>query len=127
MIFIKYIVIVLGIIITLLGLFHQIIVGGVVTRLLDSEEKDLRLYVMSWISHGAYLSFGGILGVILLVFHSPFDASLKTSIFILGFGMLFFSIHIGVSALKNQIMIITLEFLFSLFYSLSLFAFYLFF
>lgn len=126
MLIVKYVIITLGIILALLGLFHQLIVGGVVTRLVDSEEKDLRLYMMSWISHGAYLLLSGILGVILLTFHSPWDSSLKTSLFILSFANLFLSIHIAFSALKTQITIITLEFFFSLIFSIFLFIYYFF-
>lgn len=120
----EYSIILVGTLLTMIGVFHQLIVGGIVTRLSEAEEKDLNLYLMSWISQGAYITFCGILPVILLTFHSPYESSLKTTFFILAFGMLILAIHIFFTGLKYKILPIVIEFILLIIFSSLLFLFY---
>ncbi|MFN3603738.1 MAG: hypothetical protein ACK4UJ_03380 [Leptonema sp. (in: bacteria)] len=124
MIILEYFIIGVSTILTLVGVFHQLIVGGIVTRLIDAEEKDLRLYLMSWISHGNYITFLGILPIILFIFHSSYDPALKTTFFILAIAMIILSIHIAISGLKYKILPITLEFVLLIISSGSILLYY---
>ncbi|GIX42336.1 MAG: hypothetical protein KatS3mg129_2069 [Leptospiraceae bacterium] len=120
----RYIIIFIGILIAGLGIFHQLIVGGIVTRLIEAEEKDLRLYLMSWITHGAYVTLCGILPVVLLIFYPSYDASVLTTLFILAIAMTILVIHIGITGLKYKIIPITLEFISLTIYSILIFIYY---
>lgn len=120
----RFLIIFLGILIAALGIFHQLIVGGIVTRLTEAEEKDLRLYLMAWITHGAYVSFCGILPAILLILYPLYEPSLFTTLFIISIATMILAIHIGISGLKYKIIPITLEFIFLIIYSIFLFVYY---
>ncbi|MCS7204736.1 MAG: hypothetical protein NZ853_03485 [Leptospiraceae bacterium] len=120
---IRYGIIIVGLILAGLGIFHQLIVGAIVTNI-DGDEKDLRLYLMSWISHGAYITFSGILPVILLFYHSTYEGAISTTLIVLGFALLILSIHIAITTLKFKIPMILAEFAFSILLSVLLFTFY---
>jgi hypothetical protein len=118
-------IIILGIMIAGIGIFHQLIVGGIVTRLTETEEKDIRLYLMVWITHGAYITLCGVLPAILLIFYPYYEPSLFTTLFILSIAMFILVIHIAVTGLKYNIIPITLEFIFLSIYSIMVFIYYL--
>ncbi len=124
MIFLKYVSIIFDIIVLAFGIFHQLIVGGVITRLKDCDERDLRLYLMSWISHGSYITFLGVISLVFLLFYS--DIMLNTRIFylVLALSSLIFSIHIGITSFKYDIPPIKIEFFLLIFYSLLHFIYY---
>jgi hypothetical protein len=122
---IRLLIIALGLIIGSLGIFHQLIVGGIVTRLTEGDEKDIRLYLMTWITHGAYVSLCGILPAILLISYPYYEASLFTTLFILGIAIVILIIHIGITGLKYKIIPITLEFIVLIPYSILIFVYYI--
>lgn len=93
-------IIVSGILLGMWGLFHQLIVGGAVTMNRDADERSARLFLMSWVAHGAYLSLAGFLTVALLIFHDPYDSAVLTTSIILAFALTLLSIHVVVTTLK---------------------------
>jgi hypothetical protein len=92
-----------GILLGMWGLFHQLIVGGAVTMNPDADERYVRLFLMSWIAHGAYLSLAGFLPVVLLIFHDPLEPAVLTTSIILAFALTLLSVHVLVSARKFAI------------------------
>nr|OBZ98479.1 Uncharacterized protein A9P81_3563 [Leptospira interrogans serovar Copenhageni/Icterohaemorrhagiae] len=62
--FAEVILIVSGIIYTLHGLIHQLIVGAAVGFFQYPEERQSRLILMMWITTGAFMSFLGFLPAI---------------------------------------------------------------
>ena len=122
---IRLLIIGLGLIIGGIGIFHQLIVGGIVTRLTESDEKDIRLYLMSWITHGAYISLCGILPAILLIFYPYYEPSLFTTLFILAIAIVILIFHIGITGLKYKVIPITLEFILLIPYSILIFLYYI--
>ncbi len=93
-------IIVSGVLLGMWGLFHQLIVGGAVTMNSDSDERSARLFLMSWVAHGAYLSLAGFLPVALLVFHEPYDPAVLTTSIILAFALTLLSIHVAVTTIR---------------------------
>ncbi len=122
----RYLIIVLGIFIAAIGLFHQFIVGGIVTRLKEADEKDLRIYLMVWVTHGAYVTLCGVLPAILLILYPHYEPSLYTTLFILSIATFILAVHIGISGLKLQIIPITIQFFSILIFSILLFIYYFF-
>lgn len=93
-------IIVSGILLGVWGLFHQLIVGGAVTMNHDADQRSARLFLMSWIAHGAYLSLAGFLPVALLIFHNQYDSAVLTTSIILAVALTLLSIHVSVTTLK---------------------------
>ena len=99
----------LGLVLAFLGLFHQIIVGAAASMFSGLEGKEIRLVAMSWIAHGAFLSFCGILPAVLLFFHGLNSGAAQTSLLLNGAALIFLSIHVFISKLKGSLRPLKIE------------------
>mgnify|MGYP001312148773 CR=1 FL=1 len=117
-------VILSGILLGMWGLFHQLIVGGAVTMDPDIDERTVRLFLMSWITQGAYLSLTGFLPVVLLVFYQPYDEAVLTTCLVVAIALLILSLHVFATSRKFFITPITIGLTLQTIHSLILFVYY---
>ncbi len=92
-----------GVILAGWGLFHQLIVGGAVTMVRVPDEKEARLFVMSWVAQGAFMTFAGILPGTMIFLHGIFSGPAHTVFAITGTGLFFLSGHVFLSGYKTHI------------------------
>lgn len=85
------------------GLFHQLIVGGAVSIFHNLDEKEARLFLMSWVAHGAMMSYAGILNFFLLLFFSSEEPVVRFVMGISGLALMILCIHVLVSGLKTRV------------------------
>lgn len=89
------IVITTGFLTGMWGLFHQLIVGGAVTMMHEAEERNLRIFLMTWVAHGAYISLTGFLPAVLLLIYNPYEPVVLTACILVAIAILILSIHVG--------------------------------
>ncbi|TGK29073.1 hypothetical protein EHQ12_01200 [Leptospira gomenensis] len=108
-----------GILYTLHGLIHQLIVGAAVGFFQFPGERQSRLILMMWITTGAFMSFLGFLPALLLLFYGPIapvTAVLITEAVAVGF----LTLHIYVSGYKTHTQPVKIGFFFSLGFTIVL-------
>ncbi|TQE81766.1 hypothetical protein [Leptospira noguchii] len=117
--FAETILIVSGIIYTLHGLIHQLIVGAAIGFFQYPEERQSRLILMMWITTGAFMSFLGILPAILILFFGP-QPPVITTLIVETVAVGFLSLHIFLSGYKTHTQPIKIGFFLSLVYTIVL-------
>ncbi|WP_061232972.1 hypothetical protein [Leptospira noguchii] len=122
--FAETILIVSGIIYTLHGLIHQLIVGAAIGFFQYPEERQSRLILMMWITTGAFMSFLGILPTILILFFGP-QPPVITTLIVETVAVGFLSLHIFLSGYKTHTQPIKIGFFLSLVYTIVLTAYLL--
>ncbi|WP_061247474.1 hypothetical protein [Leptospira noguchii] len=122
--FAETILIVSGIIYTLHGLIHQLIVGAAIGFFQYPEERQSRLILMMWITSGAFMSFLGILPTILILFFGP-QPPVITTLIVETVAVGFLSLHIFLSGYKTHTQPIKIGFFLSLGYTIVLTAYLL--
>ena len=95
--------IVLGLLLALWGLFHQLIVGGAVMIFEELSERAARLFIMSWVAQGAFMSFSGILIVVTLFFHGWYEDTSLTICSLTGIALLLLGLHVLFSGYKTHL------------------------
>ncbi len=115
--------IILGLLLALLGLFHQLIVGGAVSMIKDSGAVEARIFIMTWVSQGAFMSFCGLLPAVLLFFYGAMLQSVQTVMLLTGVALILLSIHVFVSGFKSHIKPVQLGAVIQLFYGFYLLSF----
>ena len=115
--------IVIGLVLALWGLFHQLIVGSAVSLFSNTGSAELRIVVMSWVVQGAFLSFCGILPAVLLFFHGISSAAVQTALLLSGTALIFLSIHIYISDIKEHLRPLRIGAFLQLFYGIYLIIF----
>ncbi|MBI3394316.1 MAG: hypothetical protein HY042_00625 [Spirochaetia bacterium] len=93
----------LGTLLSAWGIFHQLIVGGAVTMLKLPAETDNRLFVMSWVAHGAFMTFAALLPCAMIVFHGVYAGAAHTVFAFSGAALIFLSGHVMVSGYKSHV------------------------
>ncbi|EKT86185.1 hypothetical protein QMM42_14660 [Leptospira santarosai] len=111
--FAEIILIVSGIVYTLHGLIHQLIVGAAVGFFQLREEKQSRLILMMWIATGAFMSFLGFLPAILILLFGPQPPVVATLI-AETIAVCFLSLHIFLSGYRTHTQPVKIGFFFSL-------------
>lgn len=101
--FLQITAIVLGLLLATWGLFHQLIVGGAATMFKNITEDEARLFVMSWVAQGAFMSFSGLLVAMMVFFHGIYDEAVGTMLIITGIAMILLSMHVLVSGYKTTV------------------------
>lgn len=119
----EYAGIFLGIVLALWGLFHQLIVGSVVSMLQNEEGPVVRLLVVAWVAHGAFLSFCGLLPSLLLFFHGAHYAPVQTAMLLSAAALLILSIHTYISGFATHPRPLRISFYLGMAYSFYLFLF----
>ncbi|MBM9576433.1 hypothetical protein JWG45_04615 [Leptospira sp. 201903070] len=102
-----------GILYTLHGLIHQLIVGAAVGFFQFPDERQSRLILMMWITTGAFMSFLGFLPSILILFYGPQPAVVATLI-TENIAIGFLTLHIFLSGYKTHTQPVKIGFFFSL-------------
>ncbi|XDD51301.1 hypothetical protein AB3N59_05930 [Leptospira sp. WS92.C1] len=108
-----------GIIYTLHGLIHQLIVGAAVGFFQFPDERQSRLILMMWIVTGAFMSFLGFLPAFLILFYGPLPsviATLITEAVAIGF----LSLHLYLSGYRTHTQPVKIGFFFSLGFTIVL-------
>ncbi|EMJ94179.1 hypothetical protein [Leptospira alstonii] len=108
-----------GILYTVHGLIHQLIVGAAVGFFQFPEERQSRLILMMWITTGAFMSFLGFLPAILILFFGPQPpvvAVLIAETIAVGF----LSLHIFLSGYRTHTQPVKIGFFFSLCFTIVL-------
>ncbi|MEQ9366188.1 MAG: hypothetical protein RIF32_18245 [Leptospirales bacterium] len=85
------------------GLFHQLIVGAAATMFKEMSEKEARLFVMTWVAQGAFMSFTGILAAVLLFFYGLQAGPVQITLLLTGLAMLLLSGHVFVTGYKSHV------------------------
>lgn len=101
--FLKVFAITLGLILATWGLFHQLIVGGAATMFKNITEHEARLFVMSWVAQGAFMSFSGLLVALMIFFHGIYNEAVHTMLIISGIAMVLLSLHVLVSGFRTTV------------------------
>ena len=100
------------------GLFHQLIVGAAATMFKEMSEKEARLFVMTWVAQGAFMSFTGILAAVLLFFYGLQAGPVQITLLLTGLAMLLLSGHVFATGYRSHVGPIrtgaVLEFIFGL-------------
>lgn len=84
-------------------MFHQMIVGAAVTMFEDLSEVEARLFIMSWVAQGAFMTFTGVLLSITLFFHGLMAPAAKTTLLITSISLLLLGCHVLLSGYKTTI------------------------
>ncbi|MCB1171953.1 MAG: hypothetical protein KDK39_00235 [Leptospiraceae bacterium] len=92
--------IILGLILAVWGLFHQLIVGGALMVFEDLNEQEARILIMSWVAQGAFMSFTGVVTALSLFFHGIMNEAVRTVIAITGVALLLMASHVFVSGYR---------------------------
>ena len=91
--------IVLGLVLTVYGVFHQLNAEKVLNRVKDKGNglQDMQplstMFTMTWIVQGAFISLCGLLPAILLLFHGISEQAVHTSLLLSGGALIFLAIH----------------------------------
>ncbi len=85
------------------GLFHQLIVGAAATMFKDMSEKEARLFVMTWVAQGAFMSFTGILTAVLLFFYGLQSGPVQITLLLTGMAMILLSGHVLVTGYRTHV------------------------
>ncbi len=85
------------------GFFHQLIVGGAATIFKNVSEKEARLFVMSWVAHGAFMSFVGVISAVLLLFFGLLSGPVQIVLILSGVAMILLSAHVFVTGYGTHI------------------------
>ncbi|MBW0432013.1 hypothetical protein [Leptospira yasudae] len=123
--FAEIILIASGILYTLHGLIHQLIVGAAVGFFQFPDERQSRLILMMWITTGAFMSFLGFLPAALILFFGPQPpvlAALITEAIAVGF----LTLHIYLSGYRTHPQPVKIGFFFSLAFTIILVGYLLF-
>ncbi len=112
----------IGALLTLWGLFHQLIVGGAITMFRNISENEARLFVMSWVAQGAFMSFLGILPVAMLFLFPIFSSETHTVFLICSFGLFILSGHIFFTGINTHLKPIRISAFIQLAYGIYLLA-----
>lgn len=92
-----------GIVLAAWGLFHQLIVGAAATMFKNMSENEARLFVMTWVSQGAFMSFTGLVGAVLLFFYGLQSAPVQIVLLLSGLAMLLLSGHVFVTGYRTHV------------------------
>ncbi|AYV54993.1 hypothetical protein [Leptospira kmetyi] len=117
--FAEIILIASGILYTLHGLIHQLIVGAAVGFFQFPDIRQSRLILMMWITTGAFMSFLGFLPAALILFFGPQPAVVATLI-TEAIAVGFLSLHIYLSGYKTHTQPVKIGFFFSLGFTIVL-------
>lgn len=85
------------------GLFHQLIVGAAATMFKDMSEKEARLFLMLWVSQGAFMTFVGVLNAVLIFFYGLLSHPVQISLLLTGVAMLLLSGHIVLTGYRTHV------------------------
>ncbi|MCR9143919.1 MAG: hypothetical protein NXI24_16860 [bacterium] len=85
------------------GLFHQLIVGAAATMFKDMSEKEARLFVMTWVAQGAFMTFTGILASVLLFFYGLQAGPVQITLLLTGLAMLLLSGHVVLTGYRSHV------------------------
>lgn len=95
--------VVMGVVLAGWGLFHQLIVGGAATIFKNVTEKEARLFVMSWVAQGAFMTFVGIVCAVLLLFFGVLSGPVQIVLILSGVAMILLSAHVFVTGYSTHI------------------------
>ncbi len=119
---IKIIGIAFGIVISLWGLFHQLLVGQVASRLKNITVIEMRMFVMSWVAQGAFISFCGLLPSALLFFYDYEQPSVQMTLLLCGVALILLSVYVLIADFKQHIRPLRIGAILQLIYGLYLLA-----
>ena len=85
------------------GLFHQLIVGAAATMFKEMSENEARLFVMTWVAQGAFMSFTGILASLLLFFYGLLAGPVQITLLLTGISMLLLSGHVLMTGYRTHV------------------------
>lgn len=95
--------IVLGFFLACWGLFHQLIVGGAATMFKDISENEARLFVMSWVAQGGFMTFAGLAPAVMLLLHGPYTEGVQTICILSGIALVLLSVHVFATGFKSHL------------------------
>jgi len=94
---------ILGSVMACWGLFHQLIVGGAITMFRNISESEARLFIMSWVAQGAFMSFMGILPVAMILLHGIYNPGIHTVFMTCGIAALILSGHVFLTGFTTHL------------------------
>ncbi len=83
------------------GLFHQFIVGAAITLFAKEKEMQLRLVILGWVAYGAFISFAGILSIVLISMFGLNSKETRVALYLITGGMTIFTGHTFISGVKK--------------------------
>ncbi|HMU85978.1 MAG TPA: hypothetical protein PKX74_14640 [Leptospiraceae bacterium] len=99
----KYIGIGLGAALAGWGMFHQLIVGGAVSMIKHPDDSEARLFVMSWVAQGGFMSFLGVIPATLLLIYGPSTAAVHTVLSLSALALILLSSHVFLTGFKTHL------------------------
>jgi len=93
----------LGIILAAWGVFHQLIVGGAAATIKHPEESEARLFVMSWVAQGGFMTLLGILPATMLFFYGISPAPVHTVLVLCALALILLSSHVVLTGLSTHL------------------------
>ena len=110
----------LGLSLAFWGLFHQLIVGGAATIFKNVSEHEARLFVMSWVAQGGFMTFAGLLPALLLLFHNSVDPAVRTVIGVTGLALILLAGHVLLTGFRTHVRPVRIGAIFELVFGLYL-------
>jgi hypothetical protein len=101
--FLEILGILMGVILAAWGLFHQLIVGAAATMFKNMNENEAHLFVMTWVSQGAFMSFVGILAAVLIFLYGILAPPVQIALLLSGVAMLLLSGHVFLTGYSSHV------------------------
>ncbi|MCE9596884.1 MAG: hypothetical protein K8S54_02865 [Spirochaetia bacterium] len=102
-ILLKYTGIFLGVILAGWGVFHQLIVGAAASLMKHPDDNEGKLFVMSWVAQGGFMTFLGIVPATMLFLYGISPPAVHTVLTLSALALLLLSGHVFLTGISTHL------------------------
>ena len=114
----EIIAIVLGLLLALRGIWHQFFLTKLIPILRDAKDSESNFAIASWVMHGIFTIFCGVLSSTLLFFHGLVSAATQTALLLNATILILLAVHILTTGFRKHLRILRTSAYFHLFYGI---------
>lgn len=102
-ILLKYLGIFLGVVLAGWGVFHQLIVGAAASLNKHPDDNEGRLFVMSWVAQGGFMTFLGVVPAAMLILYGISPPAVHTILTLSALALILLSGHVFFTGISTHL------------------------